>query len=335
MNHGKILLTVLSMISALWLGQTAPAQAQPPPGLVSWWKAENNTLDGQGVNNGTPQGTVNYAPGAVGQGFLFASGGYVDMANPTLNTYNTAFTIAGWFVDANSFGQPSVLDLRTTANNSGWTLSDDGASNMNFFIFKAGDSGNVTELHTTGWVANTPYYIAATFDGSTMNIYRNGSLVATRTDPTDTVLEPINPMLQIGRNVPNGSLWNGQIDEVQFYNRALTGAEVFALAHPQTQAIPITNGTFDATNNTANGGGNLSVNQYTNGFGTGVAVFDALTNAFLGTADVAGFVAGEGVQFLDPATFYGTGGGAPLDSTDRFARYRQLLNQFERHERSL
>ncbi|MBA3963213.1 MAG: hypothetical protein H0X40_15115 [Chthoniobacterales bacterium] len=80
-------------------------------------------------------------------------------------------------------------------------------------------------------------------------------------------------------------------------------------AHAQTQ-IPITNSTFDATNNTSNGGGNLSVNQYTAGYGTGVGVFDA--NGFVGTADVLGFVNGDGVQFLDPATYYGTGGGAPL-----------------------
>ena len=32
-----------------------------------------------------------------------------------------------------------------------------------------------------------------------------------------------------GRNVINGSLWNGQIDEVQFYDHALTHEEVESL----------------------------------------------------------------------------------------------------------
>jgi hypothetical protein len=39
----------------------------------------------------------------------------------------------------------------------------------------------------------------------------------------------LNPTLQIGRNVVNGTQWNGQIDEVQFYDHALTQAEVGAL----------------------------------------------------------------------------------------------------------
>ncbi|MBA3961382.1 MAG: hypothetical protein H0X40_05710 [Chthoniobacterales bacterium] len=99
---------------------------------------------------------------------------------------------------------------------------------------------------------------------------------------------------------------------------ALTTFSFFALTLlgtiSQAASVPITNGTFDATNNTANGGGTLGFNQYTILYGSGVTVFDALTGANLGTANVPGFTnVGnnfDGVQYIDP-TMYFTPTGAP------------------------
>jgi hypothetical protein len=200
-----------------------------PTGLISWWRGEDNTLDDQGVQHGTAQGTVEYAPGTVGQGFSLAGSGYIDIPNPTLNAYASGFTIAGWLVIHATSGQPSFLNFRGSDNNSGFVLEQDAGGNLNFFVAKAGLGGFV-QLNSTGWQLDTPYSIAATFDGSTMTIYRDGDAVATRTDPADTMRTVSSPSLQIGRNIINGSLWNGQIDEVRLYGHALTAAEVEALA---------------------------------------------------------------------------------------------------------
>ena len=42
----------------------------PPPGLVSWWRADGNALDWTGGNNGTIDGNVIYGSGEVGQAFV-------------------------------------------------------------------------------------------------------------------------------------------------------------------------------------------------------------------------------------------------------------------------
>lgn len=225
--------------SQLWRNNTPITTPTPPAGLVSWWWAENNTLDSQGVNHGTAQDTVNYAPGAIGQGFSLAGSGYINVANPTLSVYTNAFTIAGWFVIDNLSAQPSILDFRNFGNNEGFVLAQDASGNITFHIFKASQGGAFTVLTATGWQLDTPYHIAATFDGSTMTIYRNGNVVAARTDSGDTVRTVTNPVLQIGRNVNNGSLWNGQIDEVQFYGRALTQAEVASLMYLVHKPTPM------------------------------------------------------------------------------------------------
>src|SRR4029079_2164505 len=40
-----------------------PACLNPPPGLVSWWKAESSAADQLGGNNGTLYGNATYAEG--------------------------------------------------------------------------------------------------------------------------------------------------------------------------------------------------------------------------------------------------------------------------------
>ena len=88
-------------------------------------------------------------------------------------------------------------------------------------------------------------------------------------------------------------------------------------------SIPITNGAFDAANNTGNGGGNLALNQYTLLFGTGVTVYDVPNNTSVGTADVRGFINVDnnyiGIDFIDPAIYFGPGGAPPMQPTGNFA----------------
>ncbi len=52
---------------------TLPPYCIPAPGLISWWRAEINALDSAGTNNGTLLGGASFAPGEVGQAFLFNS----------------------------------------------------------------------------------------------------------------------------------------------------------------------------------------------------------------------------------------------------------------------
>ena len=73
-------------------GSCAPV----PSGIVSWWKAETNTLDQTGTNNGTLVGNTTFTAGRVGQAFrLDGSGDGVRVGNPT-NLRLQNFTIETW-----------------------------------------------------------------------------------------------------------------------------------------------------------------------------------------------------------------------------------------------
>jgi hypothetical protein len=74
-------------------------------------------------------------------------------------------------------------------------------------------------LSTTAWT-----HLAATYDGVTLRLYVNGTQVATRamTAAMRTTTSP----LRIGGNAIWSEWFNGLIDEVRVYNRALTAADV-------------------------------------------------------------------------------------------------------------
>jgi hypothetical protein len=75
-------------------GQTSCAPT--PSGLVDWWRAEGNTIDFFGTNNGTLTGTATYGPGMVGQAFVFdGSGAGVQVSN-TASLQAQSFTIEAW-----------------------------------------------------------------------------------------------------------------------------------------------------------------------------------------------------------------------------------------------
>ena len=64
-------------------------------------------------------------------------------------------------------------------------------------------------------------HVALTYDGSTLRLYVNGTQVATHAGAAARSRPPTNP-LWIGGNSPYGEYFQGLIDEVRVYNRALT-----------------------------------------------------------------------------------------------------------------
>ena len=91
---------------------------------------------------------------------------------------------------------------------------------------------------------NTWSHIAATYDGAALRLYLNGTLVSSQAR-TGAISTSTNP-LQIGGDSIYGQFFQGAIDEVRIYNRALTQAEI------QTDMnAPLGNAIIPPTNLTA------------------------------------------------------------------------------------
>jgi uncharacterized repeat protein (TIGR02543 family) len=73
--------------------------------------------------------------------------------------------------------------------------------------------------------ANTWYHLAATYDGERLRTYRNGVLVTSNTAPSGTP-NTESATLKLGRHAAAAQYFNGTIDDVRIYNRALSQSEI-------------------------------------------------------------------------------------------------------------
>jgi hypothetical protein len=82
---------------------------------------------------------------------------------------------------------------------------------------------------TTRLSLNTWTHLATTYDGTTQRFYVNGVLVGSNTpnQGSTNVITQSNGSLRIGGDASStGEFFNGMIDEVRIYNRALSAAEI-------------------------------------------------------------------------------------------------------------
>ena len=203
-----------------------------PAGLVGWWRGENNGKDSAGTNNGTVINSVYFEPGEVGQCFHFVSTPnprvYIP-DNPTLQLTNS-LTIEGW-IKANfgywifNRGDDTISEVPY-----GITFIDQTSMILSFDV-----SASTTEhvsLTTPGPLpTNVWLHIAATLDGNSgdMRLYVNGQVVA----ETTTSVRPTCPLTGANRSVCIGNAagtagfpFDGWIDEISLYSRALTQSEI-------------------------------------------------------------------------------------------------------------
>lgn len=136
------------------------------------------------------------------------------------------FTVTAWVsagdnpLDADIFSHP--LDGATTSQNSFEMFFE---ASTTYWQFVLGPIVAGTPADTSGW-----HHLAATFGSGTLRIFVDGTMHQT--------VGGLTPMygsdpLFIGCDLDGGvatAKFNGQIDEVRLYNRALSATEIMALA---------------------------------------------------------------------------------------------------------
>jgi PKD repeat protein len=203
-------------------------------GLVSWWRGEGNTYDSIGINNATVQVGIDYAPGMVGQAFhLNGSGEYLRVLNASrFPMGNAPRTISLWFRSQNPAANTDcgLFFYGVLQNYSmyGLVTSSNAPGKLYFWGYGPGDLYSTTTIQPNTW-----YHGAVTYDGTTVRLYLNGVMEASADMSLTTA--PGNEV--IGARGPS---WDGEIDEVKLYNRALSASEVSNLAGTYPDAFSFT-----------------------------------------------------------------------------------------------
>lgn len=138
--------------------------------------------------------------------------------NPT-----TAITLEAWIFPtvwrASSF-QGSIIAKEQATGNGGYVLRCGSSGTLNFAV---GIGTGFQEVTATGLVLNQWQHVAATYDGTTMRIFRNGVQIGSKAQ-TGTINVSTNP-IEIGRNPQyTDRFFQGRIDEARIFNVALDAA---------------------------------------------------------------------------------------------------------------
>jgi fibronectin type 3 domain-containing protein len=211
---------------------SATTAAAPPPGtglvLAYSFNAGSGTTVSDASGNGNT-GTINGATwstqGRFGGALSFngLNNTVVIPSSASLNV-SAAMTLEAWIMPtAAQSGWRTVMQREVDA----YFLN---ASNDSGALFPAGGG---TIGGPVSWVSggtpspvNAWTHLALTYDGTTLRLYVNGTLAAGQN--VSGAIQTNSNALRIGGNVPYGEFFQGLIDEVRVYNRALSQSEVQA-----------------------------------------------------------------------------------------------------------
>jgi hypothetical protein len=199
-------------------------------GLVGAWAFEeasgDTANDSSGRRNaGALQGASRTSAGVYGRGVAFdGTDDWITVADNASLDLTSGMTLEAWVkpdrIDTNwrtilIKEQPDQLSYALYAN------TDQGRPSGN--VFTSGDNGlaGPAPLPAERWS-----HVATTFDGTTLRLFVDGAQTASMAVPGP--IKVSGGALRIGGNAVWGEWFDGTIDEVRVYNRALSAEEVLA-----------------------------------------------------------------------------------------------------------
>lgn len=206
---------------------------------VAYYPFEGNAADLSGNgNNGAALGGVTYVTGKVGLASHFNNTSSYVQVFDSASLRPNQFTIAAWVNPASGDGRI----LEKGDSNSYWLyLSSNLEPIFGFYDGTYHDLYSPASLPLNAWSL-----VAGTYDGTTLKVYINGDLVASR--PLVSAPSQTSQPLFIGWK-PNGSVYDyfdGLIDELRIYNEALSATQIRDLYYGPTPVDGHIDLTFDA-----------------------------------------------------------------------------------------
>jgi hypothetical protein len=248
----QIYFTMLAAcLCVLTNAQTVIPSYVPTNGLVGWWPFNGNAID-ESIN--TNDGTVNGATltadrnGNANKAYNFNGiNNYIEAPSNTGLQLSAAYSIGLWFksniFNAGQYGYTLISKIQS----SGWYGGYETMIGETNSIGGVNHTGNINgnfQLPYSGLSSGNWYSVIVTFNGTQLKLYVNGNIVNTVNQ--SGTLQTGNDPLRFGRRGGGGiydQWFNGVIDDIGIWNRALTECEVKKL---------YTSGSFSVSSSASN-----------------------------------------------------------------------------------
>ena len=196
------------------------------PTPIAWWNGQNNAKDIVNGHNGYALNGVQYGAGKVGQAFSFD--GVNEVMIPTNANLNAnVFSLSVWV-------NPSQIDADYSKiiNKSGsYAIELMADGRLAYYITGAsglpGDSGAGRTYGGATIPLNQWTHVALTYDGSRARTYINGRVSREIVGLTGNVaINTSTFVIGSEQGLTGTQKFDGKIDEVQYFGRALTPTEM-------------------------------------------------------------------------------------------------------------
>ena len=244
----RVLLLFTVLLATLTFAQV-PSYV-PTNGLVGWWGFNGNANDESGNgNNGTVNGTVLTTDRFGNPNSAYSFDGINNhiqiQPSSSLNNFNNAITISVWLYNVGQSGNASYgnQDLQGIFGPATWLINDGG------FLFRLLDSNfdgvnnrvinyanglpNVSISSNSIVNMNIWENIICSYDGNLLKIFRNGVLSDYQVvgSGLTSSLNTTGRYYTIGQCIDWASpsvvqSFNGKLDDIGIWNRALTECEI-------------------------------------------------------------------------------------------------------------
>ncbi len=248
----SVILSIL-LLSAL----NTFAQINLSNGLIAYYPFSGNALDSSGYGNNPSFNNASLTIDRFGNknnAYSFnGNSSYIQIPHKTIIDSLNSVSLSFW-VKVNAFNtdlcsgnylfsRGGTLPYTTNYNVAFGNTPYGNVSNINFCntsidtaheSFYGLGTSDLTSIHTGSW-----YHVVFTNNGSVTIMYLNGNIVSAQ---TGSVLFNATD-IYLGRAFPQGSnnnpFWfNGVLDDIRFYNRAITNNEVSALFNAPNPTPP-------------------------------------------------------------------------------------------------